>query len=69
MCILTIYYQGAFDATSHYFLEAVLLQFGFSEIMKKSNVGLYDGATSSAQINGYISAPSTYIPHPAKDAH
>jgi hypothetical protein len=65
---LTLDFQGAFDAKSHEYMEAILLQIGYSEIMTKRIMGLYDGATNSVQINGYISAPSTYIPLSGKDA-
>jgi hypothetical protein len=57
MCILSLDFHGAFDAISYEYLEAVLLQYGYSELMMKRIMGLYQAATSSVKINGFILAP------------
>jgi hypothetical protein len=57
MCVISLDFKGAFDAVSLNFLEAVLLKHGYSATMVRRIMGLYDGATSSVQVNEFISAP------------
>jgi hypothetical protein len=57
MCGLSRAFKGAFDAVPHDFLEEVLLKHGYSARMVRRAMGMYDGATSSVQVNGFISAP------------
>jgi hypothetical protein len=55
MCILTLDFQGAFDAISHKYLESVHLQYGLSERMVRRLMNLYEGSSPTIQINGYSS--------------
>jgi hypothetical protein len=55
MCILSLDFQGMFDPISHNYLESVLLTYGFGERMVRRLMNLYEGASSTIQINGYTS--------------
>jgi hypothetical protein len=57
MCMVSLDFKGAFDAISHEFMQEVLLKYGYSARMVRRIMGLYEGATSSIQVNGHISAP------------
>jgi hypothetical protein len=57
MCVMSLDFKGAFDATSHEFLDELLVKYGYSQCMFRRILGLYDGASSSIQKNGHVSAP------------
>jgi hypothetical protein len=57
MCMISLDFKGAFDAISHEFMEEVLLKYGYSAHKVRRIIGLYEGTTSSIQMNGHISAP------------
>jgi hypothetical protein len=54
MCMISLDFKGAFDAISHEFMEEVLLKYGYSARIARRIMGLYEGATSSIQMKGYI---------------
>jgi hypothetical protein len=56
MFMISLDFKGAFHAVSHEILEEVLLKYGYRARMVRRIMGLYDGATSSIQVNGFISA-------------
>jgi hypothetical protein len=57
MCMISLDFKGAFDAISHEFMEEVLLKYGYSTRMVRRIIGLYEGTTSSIQMNGHIFTP------------
>jgi exonuclease III len=57
ICILSLDFKGAFEAVSHEFLAEVLLHYGYGAGMVTRIMNLYDGATSSIRLNGFLSAP------------
>jgi hypothetical protein len=61
VCLLSLDFTEAFDRISHTYLYKVLEHCGLSEWMNGRIRQLYETATSSAQINGYISGPVPII--------
>jgi len=55
ICILSLYFQTAFDKVSHEYLYNILSEIGFDD----NSVGiprvLYKNATSSYDVNGFLS--------------
>jgi hypothetical protein len=54
MCILTLDYKHAFDRISHSCLFTILRSYGLSAKFIHLMGNLYNGATSSVQINGHL---------------
>jgi len=57
LCILSLDFQEAFDRISHQYLFSILKSSGFSDWFIDRIRGMYEGAASSAQINGHIAGP------------
>ena len=55
LCILSLDFKAAFDI-SHTYLFTMLKAYGFSEKFQQRIKSMYEGATSSVQINGHISS-------------
>jgi hypothetical protein len=56
LCILSLDFKAAFDNISHTYLFKMLKVYGFSERFQQRIKSMYEGATSSVQINGHISS-------------
>ena len=56
LCILSLDFKAAFDNTSHTYLFTMLKAYGFSDEFQQRIKTMYEGATSSVQINGHISS-------------
>jgi exonuclease III len=59
LCVLSLDFQAAFDNISHTYLYAILEAHGLNADFQKHIRSMYDGATTSIQINGHISSPIT----------
>ena len=57
LCILSLDFKAAFDNISHSYLFKTLKAYGFSEGFQQRFKSMYEGSTSSVQINGHISSP------------
>jgi hypothetical protein len=57
LCILSLDFKAAFDKISHSYLFTTLNVYGFSEGFQQRIKSMYEGHTSSVQINGHISSP------------
>ena len=57
LCVLSLDFREAFNRISHKYLFAVLERYGLSDYVITGIKNLYAKATSSVQINGYISGP------------
>jgi len=54
MCVLTLDFQQAFDRISHQYLFHILQSYGISPWFVERIHALYDQATASVQINGFL---------------
>jgi hypothetical protein len=54
LCILSLDFKAAFDIISHMYLFKMLKAYGFSEGFQKRIKSMYEGTTTSVQINGHI---------------
>jgi len=59
LCVLTLYFQYAFDRISHHYLFQILHRYGISEWFIDRLHALYEKATTSFQINGTLAGPIT----------
>jgi len=57
LCTLSLDFHAAFDNISHTYLFATFKSYGFSDHFIYRIQKLNENATSSMQINGYISSP------------
>jgi hypothetical protein len=57
LCVLSLDFREAFDRISHRYLFAVLERYDIGDGDITGIKNLYAKATSSVQINGYISGP------------
>ena len=57
LCVLTLYFQHAFDRISHHYLLQILHRYGISEWFIDRLHALYKNTTASVQINGTLAGP------------
>jgi len=57
LCVLSLDFREAFDKISHRYLFAILEKYAISKCVITGIKNLYTKATSSVQINGYMSGP------------
>ena len=57
VCILSLDFKGAFDNIGHSYLFTKLESYGFSSKFRQRLMRMYSNASSSVQVNGYISSP------------
>jgi len=58
LCVLSLDFREAFDKISHRYLFAILDKYAIGKCVITGIKNLYAKATSSVQINGYISGPT-----------
>jgi hypothetical protein len=55
-CILSLDFKAAFDNISHTYLFKMFKAYAYSERFQQRIKSMYEGSTSSVQINGHISS-------------